>query len=126
MIPPAPSRPILPRGRGAGAAPLPHHARAPPQKLATIAICYLLLFYACGIFAPLIAPYGLNEQNSRPRRSASHQRANTSLGPTGWDAICSRASSTPPARRSFTVILFITGGLFLGLGLGLLAGYKVA
>jgi len=95
------------------------------KKLAMVAICYLLLFYACGIFAPLIAPYGLNDQNltveaRRQPPTSDHIFGTDQLGRDLFTRVLYSARTT----IVFTVIIFITGGLFLGLGLGLLAGYK--
>lgn len=95
------------------------------KKLATLAIAYLLLFYTAGLAAPLIAPYGLNEQNltveaRRQAPTADHIFGTDQLGRDLFTRVLYSARTT----IIFTVIIFITGGLFLGLGLGLLAGYK--
>jgi ABC-type dipeptide/oligopeptide/nickel transport system permease subunit len=95
------------------------------KKLAVIAISYLLLFYACGIFAPLIAPYGLTEgeisvEARRQSPSSEHMFGTDQLGRDLFTRVLYSARTT----IIFTAIIFVTGGLFLGLGLGLLAGYK--
>lgn len=95
------------------------------KKIATIALAYLVLFYACGIFAPLIAPYGLNDQEltveaRRHPPTSEHIFGTDQLGRDLFTRVLYSARTTVV----FTAIIFITGGLFLGLGLGLLAGYK--
>ena len=95
------------------------------KKIASIAIVYLCIFYFCGIFAPLIAPYGLNEQNltveSRLHRPTSeHIMGTDALGRDIFTRVLYSARTT----IIFTVAVILTGGLFLGLGLGLLAGYR--
>jgi len=95
------------------------------KKVAVIAMTYLLIFYACGIFAPLIAPYGLNEQQltveSRYQSPSSEHWFGTDA--LGRDML-TRVLYSIRTTIIFTVVILITGGLFLGLGLGLLAGYR--
>lgn len=95
------------------------------KRVATLALLYLLLFYSCGLLAPLIAPYGLNDQHLavdavRQPPTRDHIFGTDSLGRDLFTRVLYSARTTV----IFTVVIFITGGLFLGLGLGLLAGYK--
>lgn len=95
------------------------------KKIAFIALCYLVIFYFCGIFAPLIAPYGLNDQNLTAEArfqppSSDHILGTDRLGRDLFTRVLYSARTTV----LFTVVIVITGGLFLGLGLGLLAGYR--
>jgi ABC-type dipeptide/oligopeptide/nickel transport system permease subunit len=95
------------------------------KKLAMLAISYLLLFYACGICAPLIAPYGLNDQQLVAEKrlqppSTDHIFGTDRLGRDLFTRVLYSARTTVV----FTLIIVLTGGLFLGLGLGLLAGYR--
>lgn len=95
------------------------------KKLAMLAITYLAVFYFCGIFAPLIAPYDPNEQRRtvedvRQPPSTEHWLGTDTLGRDMLSRVFFAARTT----ILFTVAVTITGGLFLGVGLGLLAGYR--
>lgn len=95
------------------------------KKLAMIALAYLAIFYACGIFAPVIAPYDPNAQPavlpSQPASpSTDHILGTDRLGRDLFSRVLYSARTT----ILFTVAVVVTGGLFLGLGLGLLAGYR--
>jgi ABC-type dipeptide/oligopeptide/nickel transport system permease subunit len=95
------------------------------KKIAFLAICYLTVFYVCGIFAPLIAPYGLNEQQltadgSFQPPSQDHIFGTDRLGRDLFTRVVYSARTTV----IFTLVVVLTGGLVLGLGLGLLAGYR--
>lgn len=95
------------------------------KKLAVLALIYLSLFYFCGIFAPLLAPRDPYEQNlSAETRfqgpSAEHWLGTDRLGRD----IASRVVYATRTTVVFTVVVLISGSLFLGLGLGLLAGYR--
>ncbi|MGE0600285.1 MAG: ABC transporter permease [Dehalococcoidia bacterium] len=95
------------------------------KKLAVLAMIYLAIFYFCGLAAPLIAPYGLNEQEltveaRRQPPSSEHIFGTDQLGRDLFTRVLYSARTT----IIFTVIIFLTGGVFLGLGLGLLSGYK--
>ncbi len=95
------------------------------KKIAICAIAYLVIFYAAGIFAPLVATADPNEQHRtieevRQGPSADHWFGTDSLGRDLYSRVVYSARTT----IIFTVVVLLTGGLFLGLGLGLLAGYR--
>ncbi len=95
------------------------------KKLAMLAVAYLLLFYTAGIFAPLVAPHDPNDQDRSIEArlqgpSADHWFGTDRLGRD----LLSRVIYAARTTILFTVAVSITGGLFLGLGLGLLAGYR--
>ena len=95
------------------------------KKVAMIAITYLLVFYLCGILAPVIAPYGLNDQQLTVEKrlqspSSDHIFGTDRLGRDLFTRVVYSARTT----IIFTLVITLTGGLFLGLGLGLLAGYR--
>jgi peptide/nickel transport system permease protein len=95
------------------------------KKLAMIAIIYLTIFYSVGILAPLVAPYDPYEQNRsvgavRQPPSSDHLLGTDTLGRDMLSRVFYAARTT----IIFTVAVVITGGIFLGLGLGLLAGYR--
>lgn len=100
------------------------------RKVAAVAIFIIASFYFCGIAAPLLSQltgYGPNEQ---PRPLTQELR---SAGPSsdhllGTDALgrdlLTRIFYACRTTLLFTLVVVLTGGLFLGLGLGLLAGYR--
>lgn len=95
------------------------------KKVALVALSYLLVFYLCGIFAPLIAPYGLNDQQLTVEKrlqspSSEHIFGTDRLGRDLFTRVLYSARTT----IVFTIVITLSGGLFLGLGLGLLAGYR--
>ncbi|KAA0226498.1 ABC transporter permease, partial [bacterium] len=95
------------------------------KKLAMLAIAYLAVFYLCGVFAPLLAPHDPNEQRRtveevRQPPSSEHLLGTDTLGRDMLSRVFYAARTT----ILFTVAVTITGGLFLGVGLGLLAGYR--
>jgi len=95
------------------------------KKLAVIAMSFLAVFYFCGIFAPLVAPQDPYQQDLR--REAVRQGP-SSENWLGTDAlgrdIASRVVYAARTTVVFTFVVLISGSLFLGLGLGLLAGYR--
>lgn len=95
------------------------------KKIAFLAILYLSIFYFAGLAAPLVAPYGLNEQQltAEARRqppSSEHLLGTDALGRDMLTLVLYSARTT----IFFTLAVVLTGGLILGLGLGLLAGYR--
>lgn len=95
------------------------------KKVAAVAIAYLLVFYAAGIFAPLVAPQdpnqiSLSREQVRQSPSADHWFGTDHLGRDLFSRVVYSARTT----ILFTVAVIMTGGVFLGLGLGLLAGYR--
>ena len=95
------------------------------KKIAMLAICYLLIFYSAGLLAPVIAPHDPNEQHvtladRRQAPSSEHWLGTDTLGRDLFSRVLYSARTTV----LFTVVVLVTGGLFLGLGLGLLAGYR--
>lgn len=95
------------------------------KKLAMVAIAYLLLFYFAGIFAPLIATHDPNATElaveARFETPSSEHWLGTDV--QGRD-LYSRVVYAARTTLLFTLAVMVTGGIFLGLGLGLLAGYK--
>ncbi|MGE5595965.1 MAG: ABC transporter permease, partial [Hyphomicrobiales bacterium] len=95
------------------------------KKLSALAVAYLLIFYACGIFAPLIAPYDPTEQELSVEARAAGPSADHWFGRDflGRD-VFSRVLYAARTTILFTLAVLLTGGVFLGLGLGLLSGYR--
>lgn len=95
------------------------------RKLAMIGITYILFFYGAGLLAPVLAPHDPNAITLGAEARYLSPSAEHWLGTDAYGR--DMASRTLFAMRTtllFTVAVFLTGGLFLGLGLGLLAGYR--
>lgn len=95
------------------------------KKIAVVALFYLAIFYTAGVFAPMVATQDPNEQHRtlaevRQGPSSEHWFGTDALGRDLYSRVVYAARTT----IIFTVVVIITGGLFLGLGLGLLAGYR--
>lgn len=95
------------------------------KKIAAVALVFLLIFYVAGFFAPLVAPYDpnyfvLGETPAREGPSWDHWLGTDRLGRDLFSRVIYSARTT----ILFTFAVILTGGVFLGLGLGLLAGYK--
>lgn len=95
------------------------------KKIAVVAMFYLVIFYSAGIFAPVIAPYDPNAQQltveaRRQSPSRDHIFGTDTLGRDLFSRVLYAARTT----ILFTIVVILTGGLILGLGLGLLAGYR--
>lgn len=101
------------------------------KKLAMAGLVVIVIFYVCGLFAPVIvAATGLPGPNEQPRPLSVELR---NAGPSsehllGTDALgrdlLSRVLYAARTTVLFTVVVVVTGGLFLGLGLGMVAGYR--
>ena len=92
------------------------------KRLAMVCLVVILVIYLAGILAPLVAPYGYNNQeldNAFAGPSLAH--------PLGTDRLGRDMLSRVIWASQTTVIIsaaaIFTGGLVLGVGLGLLAGY---
>jgi ABC-type dipeptide/oligopeptide/nickel transport system permease subunit len=95
------------------------------RKLAVAALCYIIAFYLCALFAPLIAPYSytaqaVNKQSVLQGPSSKHLFGTDGLGRD----LFSRVVYATRTTVSITVLVSLTGGLIIGPGLGLLAGYR--
>ena len=93
------------------------------RKLALFSLGYISLFYLCGMFAPLVAPYGYREQNLdqtlRPP-SRTHLLGTDRLGRDLFSRVIYAARTTVV----ITLATAVTGSLLIGPALGLLAGYR--
>ncbi len=95
------------------------------KKVAVVALVYLAIFYGAGLLAPWVAPDDPNQQHvtiqdRRQPPSREHWLGTDTLGRD----LFSRALYAARTTVLFTLVVVVTGGLFLGLGLGLLAGYR--
>lgn len=95
------------------------------KRIAMLAIAFLAVFYLAGLFAPWVSTDDPNYQ-----RLTIEDRLATPSGEHlfGTDAagrdLFSRVVYSARTTMLFTVSVIITGSLVLGLGLGLLAGYR--
>lgn len=97
------------------------------RKLAVAALVYIAVFYVVGIFAPALAPYSyegssrsLNTRDVLQGPSAKHWFGTDRLGRD----MLSRSIYATRTTVLITIATSLTGSLVLGVGLGLLAGYR--
>ena len=96
------------------------------KKIAMIALAYILIFYVAAAGAPLLVPHDPNATSFstgaavRDGPSAEYWFGTDTLGRDIFSRVLFSARTT----LIFTAAVFLTGGVVLGLGLGLLAGYK--
>jgi ABC-type dipeptide/oligopeptide/nickel transport system permease subunit len=95
------------------------------KKIAVLAITYITIFYLAGIFAPLFATHDPAATQLAVEYRFQGPSSEHWLGTDvqGRD-IYSRVIYATRTTLLFTLAVVLTGGIFLGLGLGLLAGYK--
>ena len=95
------------------------------KRIAVVCILVLLVFYIAGFFAPWVAPKDPNLQELTVEARLSSPSAENLLGTDrlGRDFL-SRVIYASRTTILFTLAVVLTGGLFLGLGLGLLSGYR--
>ena len=92
------------------------------KKIAVVCLAALAVIYFAGIFAPLVAPYDYTETHFTAIRkppSASHW-AGTDL--KGRDVLM-RVVWAVQTTVIITIVVVATGGIALGVTLGLVAGY---
>lgn len=115
-----PSEPLI----GQGESPRRRTLRALfRRKLATISLVFISIFYVAGLGAPLLAPkdpYQTDLSSSLQGPSADHWLGTDRSGRD----LTSRVLFAMRTTVLFTTVVAVTGGLFLGLGLGLVAGYR--
>ena len=92
------------------------------KKLSVACLFIILIMYGSGIFAPLVAPYGYNDQDlTKVKQGPSFSN------PLGTDRLgrdmLTRVIFSLRTTVIITVISLITGSLLLGITLGLMAGY---
>jgi ABC-type dipeptide/oligopeptide/nickel transport system permease subunit len=101
------------------------------KKLAVGCLAVIIVMYGSGILAPLVAPYGYNEQDKAPPKSTS-LGCPLCQGPSlahpfgtdrrGYDQL-SRVIYGLRTTVIVTLAALVTGSLALGIILGLVAGY---
>ncbi len=92
------------------------------RQLAVICLAIIVAIYLAGILAPWVAPYGYNKQdldNAFAGPTLEHPLGTDRLGRD----MLSRVMWSAQTTVIISVAAIVTGGLALGVGLGLLAGY---
>lgn len=97
-------------------------ARLVRKKIAIVCMVVLAIIYFAGIFAPLVAPYDYTEVNySAIRKPPSLEHwAGTDFG--GRDVL-SRVLWGIQNTVIITLVSMVTGGLLIGITMGLMSGY---
>jgi ABC-type dipeptide/oligopeptide/nickel transport system permease subunit len=101
------------------------------RPVAVIAIIVIAIIYGAGILAPFIAPEGFNDTNLECTQEGCHTRSNEGPSwdhPLGTDRpghdLLSRSIWSAQTTVIISLATMISGGLILGVSLGLLAGYR--
>jgi len=92
------------------------------KKLGVACLTIILLMYGSGILAPLVTPYGFNDQDlsiTKQSPSISHPFGTDRLGRDIFTRIIYGLRTTV----IITVVTLVTGSLLIGISLRLLAGY---
>ena len=92
------------------------------KKLAIACVTTISVIYFLGIFAPLIAPYGYNEQDYQSIREAPTFQHIAGTDLKGRD-VFSRVLWGIQNTVIITMVTIVTGGLLIGVSLGLISGY---
>ncbi len=97
-------------------------SRLKRKKLAVISICLLVFLYSAGIFAPLIAPYEYTAQDYTALREPPSWEHPAGTDLKGRDML-TRVMWGVQNTVIITVVSMATGGLLIGISLGLISGY---
>ena len=92
------------------------------KRLAVVGLVVIVIIYLAGIFAPLVAPYGFADTdftNTFAGPSLEHPLGTDRLGRD----LLSRVMWSAQTTVIISAAAILTGGLALGVSLGLLAGY---
>ena len=92
------------------------------KRLAVVGLVIIVIIYLAGIFAPLVAPYGFADTdftNTFAGPSLEHPLGTDRLGRD----LLSRVMWSAQTTVIISAAAILTGGLALGVTLGLLAGY---
>ena len=92
------------------------------KKLALVSLILIVTVYLSGILAPWVAPSGYTEQNllaAKEGPSLQHFAGTDRLGRDVFSRVLYGIQTTV----IITVASMVTGGLFLGVSLGLISGY---
>ena len=92
------------------------------KKVGVICLVIIVVFYLSGIFAHWIAPYGYNEYNFSELKEGPSLSHPFGTDRAGRD-IFTRVLYGMRTLVIITIAALVTGGLFLGIALGLISGY---
>ena len=93
------------------------------KKIAVISISVLVVVYGAGILAPWVSPYEYQEQDYTVIRnppSIKHVAGTDRLGRDVFSRVLWGVQNT----AILTLVAMATGGLLIGVSMGLIAGYK--
>jgi ABC-type dipeptide/oligopeptide/nickel transport system permease subunit len=92
------------------------------RPVAVVAIAVIVVIYGAGLLAPLIAPQGFSDTDLLHRNEGPSWEHPFGTDALGRDML-SRSIWSAQTTVIISVAVMFTGGLVLGVGLGLLAGY---
>ena len=93
------------------------------KKIAVISMSVLVVVYGAGILAPWVSPYEYQEQDYTVIRnppSIKHVAGTDRLGRDVFSRVLWGVQNT----AVLTLVAMATGGLLIGVSMGLIAGYK--
>jgi len=93
------------------------------RPVAVAAIIVIVIIYGAGLLAPLIAPEGFNDTNLRESNEGPSWTHPLGTDRLGHDLL-SRSIWSAQTTVIISMATVISGGLILGVSLGLLAGYR--
>lgn len=92
------------------------------KKLSMVCLAIIVILYGSGVFAPIVAPYGYNDQDLsvvKQPPSFTHPLGTDRLGRD----LMSRVMYSLRTTVIITVTSLVTGALIIGVTMGLIAGY---
>ena len=92
------------------------------KKIAILCMLVLIVLYACGIFAECVSPYGYTDQDYSSILQSPNSDHWAGTDRTGRDVL-TRTLWGVQNTLILTVVAMLTGGLVIGVTLGLVAGY---
>lgn len=92
------------------------------KRIAVVALAAIIVIYGAGILAPWVAPYGYNEQNLNKVRQGPSREHLLGTDFIGRDML-SRIMWSAQTTVIVTAATLFTGGIVIGVTLGLLSGY---
>jgi len=92
------------------------------KKIAVICILTLISIYTCGIFAEWISPYGYTDQDYTAILQAPNADHWAGTDRTGRDML-TRTLWGVQNTLILTIVAMLTGGIIIGVTLGLISGY---
>ena len=92
------------------------------KKIAVVCMAAIVLVYGAGIFAPFLAPYKYTDQDYTAIRKPPSREHLLGTDLKGRDVL-TRVMWGIQNTVIITLVVMLTGGIFIGITLGLVSGY---